>query len=176
MTTVTAAAASAVTLSVALAGATFGVDFNPTGPVALRIVSDTGANLRVTDVTTGATTADIAITGAATQATGAAYTDSVVGATTTTLYLLDATGNRLLTTVAPNLGVVTDVGALGADIDAVSGFDIDGRDNTALLAANVVGSTGTTLHTVSLATGAVSASLGTVGGGERLLGLARPTP
>ncbi len=176
VTAATGAAASPVTLTVALAGAAFGVDFNPTGPVALRLVSDTGQNLRVTDVGTGATTTDLALNGAATQATGAAYTESVAGAATTSLFMLDATANRLLTTVAPNLGTVNDVGALGLDIDVASGFDIDGRDNTALLAANVTGGTGTTLHTVSLATGAASASLGVIGGGERLRGLARPTP
>ncbi len=172
----TAAAASPVTLTVSLAGAAFGVDFNPTGPVALRIVSDTGENLRVTDVATGATTADAALNGAATQATGAAYTESKTGAVTTSLYVVDATANRLLLLAAPNLGTTTDIGALGADIDAVSGFDIDGRDNVAVIAANIAGGTGTTLHTVNLTTGAASASLGTVGGGERLRGLTRPTP
>ncbi|MBA3394582.1 MAG: DUF4394 domain-containing protein [Deltaproteobacteria bacterium] len=169
-------ASSPVTLSVALAGTDFGVDFNPTGPVALRIVSDTGQNLRVTDIATGATTTDTPLNGAATQATGAAYTNSAPGAVTTALYVLDATANRLLLQNPPNLGTLVDVGALGADIDSVNGFDIDGRDNVALLAANLATSTGTTLHTVNLTTGAASAPLGVIGGGERLRGLARPTP
>ncbi len=174
--TATGAATSPVTLSVALSGAAFGVDFNPTGPVALRIVSDTGQNLRVTDIATGATTTDTPLNGAATQATGAAYSDSKPGAVTTSLYVLDASANRLLLQAPPNLGTLVDIGPLGADIDTVSGFDIDGRDNVALLAANVTASTGTTLHTVNLSTGAASAPLGVVGGGDRLRGLSRPTP
>lgn len=63
------------------------------------------------------------------------------------------------------------VGSLGVDVSGINGFDINGSDNTATIAVNAQGTTTTTLHTIDLATGAASASLGTVGGGERLLGV-----
>ncbi len=170
----TAAAATPVVLSAALVGAEFGMDFNPTGPVALRVVSSSGQNLRVTDLATGATTTDGALNGAGTTAIGAAYTDSVAGAGTTALYIIDATADRLRLQSPPNAGTLVDIGGFGVDLGDVTAFDIDGRDNSALIA---VGSgTMSTLHTVDLATGAASPSLGTVGGGQRLRGLTRTTP
>jgi hypothetical protein len=173
---VTGAASSPVTLGAALAGTSFGVDFNPTGPVALRIVSDTGQNLRVTDVTTGATAVDAVLNGPSVGAGGAAYTNSVQGTRTTTLYTIDAVADRLRIQNPPDTGAQNDVGALGVDVAAVDGFEIDGRDNTAFVALALAGGGATTFHTVDLATGAVSASLGAVGGGERLRGLTRPAP
>lgn len=169
-------AATGVGLSQALVGTDFGVDFNPTGPVALRIVSNTGQNLRVTDVASGATAADTALNGAASGATAAAYTNSVQGAGGTTLYVIDPASDSLLIQNPPNNGVLTSVGALGSDINAVNGFDIDGRDNVALVAVNTGSNATSSLHTIDLSTGALSTSLGTVGGGERLRGLTRPTP
>lgn len=169
-------ATTGVALSQTLAGTAFGMDFNPTGPVALRIVSDTGQNLRVTNVATGDTTADASLNGASTGASAAAYTNSVQGAASTTLYVIDAASDSLLIQSPPNDGVLTSVGPLGVDIGAVNGFDIDGRDNVALVAVSTGAGTTSSLHTVDLSSGALSASLGTIGGGERLRGLTRPTP
>ena len=169
-------ATSGIALSQLLVGTEFGMDFNPTGPVALRIVSDSGQNLRVTDIGTGATTADSTLNGAAAGATAAAYTNSVQGAGTTTLYVIDPLTDSLLIQSPPNNGVLTLVGELGVDITAVNGFDIDGRDNVALVAVSTGSNTTSTLHTLNLTTGALSAALGTVGGSERLRGLTRPTP
>ncbi len=171
----TATASAPVVLSQPLSGIAFGVNFNPTGPVALRIISDAGQNLRVTDVATGATTVDGAINGAS-GLHGASYTNSVQGAAATTLYTIDPVADRLRIQTPPNNGTQVDVGALGVDVSRVAGFDIDGRDNLAFAALDLAGNTSTTLHTVNLATGAVSASLGAVGGSERLRGLTRPTP
>jgi len=170
---VTGVATSNVTLSVALAGTEFGMDFNPTGPVALRIVSNTGQNLRVTDPTTGATTADTPLNPGTPSVTAAAYTNSLPLAGTTTLYVIDPQTDRLKIQNPPNGGTLVDVGALGTDL-AVDAFDIDGRNGVGLIAA--AGGTTSTLHTIDLATGAASASLGTIGGGERIRGLAIPTP
>ncbi len=172
----TAAVSTAVGLTQPLLGSDFGVDFNPTGPVALRIVSDLGQNLRVTDIAAGTTVVDGTLGGAGATANSAAYTNSVQGAGTTTLYVVDGTTDMLAIQNPPNVGTLTTVGALGIDVSGGSGFDIDGRDNVAFLAANLPGSAGTTLYTLNLATGAASASLGTVGGGARLRGIARPTP
>jgi hypothetical protein len=173
---ITGAASRPVTVGKVLEGTAFGVDFNPTGAVALRIVSDTGQNLRVTDLITGATTDDPPLNGASLGASGAAYTNSVPGTGVTTLYTIDTAADRLQIQDPPNDGKQNDVGALGVDIAAVNGFEIDGRDNAALVALSLAGSTATTLHTIDLATGKVSASLGAIGAGERLRGLARPAP
>ncbi len=165
----------AIPISVALSGTEFGMDFNPTGVVALRIVSNTGQNLRVTDLTTGAATADTALNGTSTAAIGAAYTDSVQGAGATRLYVVDATTDTLAIQSPPNAGTTVAVGALGIDIGEVAGFDIDGRDNSAVLA--VTTGTSTALHSIDVATGAVAPTpLGVVGGGAPLIGIARVTP
>ncbi|HEY0974015.1 MAG TPA: DUF4394 domain-containing protein [Solimonas sp.] len=171
----TAAITASATLSEQLNGNDFGMDFNPTGPVALRIVSDTGQNLRVTDIATGATTVDGALNGAGTGASAAAYTNSVPGTGTTSLLVIDAANDRLLLQNPPNNGVLIDIGALGVDVTGLNGFDIDGRDNTALIAVSATGATQSTLHTLNVVTGEASASLGTIGGGERLRGLALGT-
>ncbi|HEY4176463.1 MAG TPA: DUF4394 domain-containing protein [Kofleriaceae bacterium] len=163
----------AVAISVPLAGAMFGTDFSPMGNAPLRIVSDTGQNLLVTDIDTGAATADAALHGAGTSATGAAYTDSVLGAGTATLYVIDAATDRLRI-ANPTTGALTDVGPLGTDVTQLSGFDIDGRNNVGFVAATVGAST--QLYTVDVRTGALSAALGTVGTSSPLVGLTRATP
>jgi hypothetical protein len=162
----------AIPISVALQGTEFGVDFDPTGTVALRIVSDAGQNLRVTDLDVGTATSDTALDGANTI-TGAAYTDAVPGAGTAALYVIDAATDRLRLQTAPNSGTLVDVGPLGMDITDVAGFDIDGRDNTGFVIATVGGSS--QLHTLDLATGALSPSLGTIAGAA-LRGATRATP
>lgn len=153
-----------------LSGTSFGMDFEPTGAVPLRVVSNNGQNLRVNDLTTGASTASTALSSAATSA---AYTDSVQGAGTSTLYVIDPGTDRLSLVSAPNSGTLTDVGALGVDVTSIAGFDIDGRDNLAFVVVNVGSSS--ELHTINLTTGALSASLGTVAGGQ-LRGVTRATP
>ena len=171
----TAAATLKSTLTVALAGSEFGVDFNPV-PDRLRVTSDTGQNLRI-DVSTGATTTDGALNvgGSARGATAVGYTNSLAGGNaatlTTTTYYLDSANDQLLTSTNPNAGELSVVGSLGVDISGINGFDINGSDNTATIAVNAQGTATTTLHTIDLTTGAASASLGTVGGGERLLGV-----
>ncbi|MBA3452719.1 MAG: DUF4394 domain-containing protein, partial [Deltaproteobacteria bacterium] len=162
----------AIPISVALEGTEFGMDFNPAADV-LRIVSNTGQNLRVTNLTAGNAVADTALNGAGTTAIGAAYTDAVPGAGTTTLYVLDATADRLRIQNPPNAGTLVDVGPLGVDIGDVAGFDIDGRDNTATVL--VTTGTSSTLHTIDLATGTLSASFGTIAG-DALRGVTRTTP
>lgn len=159
-----------------LSGTEFGVDFNPAAD-RLRIVSDSGQNLRI-NVDSGATLTDGALSldgDSVDGITAAAYTNSFGGgsatAQTTQLYYLDSSTDTLLSTTAPNDGFLITIGALGADIDAVNGFDIDGRNGTALIAVQAAGSTSTTLHTLDLVSGTASAALGTVGGGESLRGL-----
>lgn len=158
----TAAATFVATLSTALSGTSFGVDFNPTVD-RLRIVSDTGQNLRVNPAN-GAATVDGALNGATTGADASGYTNSFSGATTTTLYGISSTTDTLYTQNPPNNGTLVNVGALGVNITDASGFDFLSTDGTALLAATTTVVPLTSLYTVNLSTGAAS-SIGTIGNG-----------
>ncbi len=118
-----AATATAVgnALTPALNGSNFGVDFNPV-PDRLRIVSDAEQNLRV-NPDSGATNNDAPLAYAAGDANagrnpaiaGAGYTNSVAGATETTLYDIDTETDSLVVQNPPNAGTLTTIGALGVD-------------------------------------------------------------
>ena len=87
----------------ALDGTDFGVDFNPVVD-RLRVVSNTGQNLRI-NVDSGATITDGALNTAGATRTGvsaAAYTNSFASACRTTLFYIDTATDRLLTTSDPN--------------------------------------------------------------------------
>jgi Domain of unknown function (DUF4394)/FG-GAP-like repeat len=160
----TGQATSPRTLSVALLGTSFGVDFNPTVD-RLRIVSNTGQNLRV-DPSNGSATVDGAINGAVAGVEAAAYTNSFSGATTTTLYDLSAATDTLYTQTPPNNGTLVSVGAIGFDFSDINGFDILSSDSTALAALTTGGSTN--LYRINLTTGGAS-SVGTIGNGQTSL-------
>ena len=156
----------------ALAGTQFGVDFNPAAD-RLRVVSDTGLNLRI-DVTTGATTTDGAINGPAAAITAAAYTNAFAGTTATQLFSLDAAAGQVYLQDPPNNGTLTTPIPLGGTFGAANGFDIDARSNTAYAALATGGATA--LYTVPLAAGSVATRIGAIGTGEALTGLALMQP
>ena len=111
----------AVGAPVPLAGASFGVDFNPTVD-RLRIVSDTGQNLRA-NVDTGVTAVDTALSGAGVM--GAAYTNNDSDPNTgTTLFDIDAAMDQLVIQAPPNNGNLNVSGKLNVDTAAEVGFDI----------------------------------------------------
>src|SRR4051812_7874426 len=131
----TGAATKVKQLSVELDGDNFGVDFNPAAN-ALRIISDTGQNLRQPFADPAAKTVDDkALTNpAAAPATGtvpalgassAGYTnnDEDTG-TGTALFVLDTKADRLSIQSPANAGTFAPMGALGVDADAAAGFDI----------------------------------------------------
>ncbi len=154
-----------------LAGAEFGVDFNPV-PDRLRVVSNLGENLRI-NVTTGLVITDGNLNPGTPNIVGAAYTNSAFGATTTTLFTIDATTDTLFTQNPPNNGMEVAVGPLGVNVGNVLEFDIlagAGGSNTAFLAATVGGTTG--LYTVNLTTGAATLVGAIGGGGTQVRGLA----
>ena len=113
-------------LSVALEGSSFGVDFNPTVD-RLRIISDSGQNLRV-NVDTGAATVDGFLKNGAVRATGvgsAAYTNVDNDASTaTTLYDINGPADLLVTQAPPNDGTLVSVGKMGFQGSAIGSFDI----------------------------------------------------
>lgn len=155
----------------ALAGTDFGVDFNPVAD-RLRVVSNTGQNLRI-NVDTGATTTDGSINGGAAGAavTGSAYTNAFAGTASTTLYALDAATDTLYAQNPPNDGSLAMPVTLGVDGGALNGFDIDARTNLGYAVMTVGGVR--SLYTVNLAATANAASAaGALGLTEDLRGLA----
>ncbi len=146
------------------------IDFNPTvdrirvltsGDDNQRVHPDTGA-LVATDASLGFAAGDSNAGDNATVVNGA-YTNSVAGATNTTLFDLDAFNDILAMQVPPNDGSLNTVGVLGFDIvdsGGFTGFDISGATGTAYLTGgNFFGSpalTAGSLYSVNLATGAAS--------------------
>ncbi|GGT43412.1 hypothetical protein GCM10010271_54270 [Streptomyces kurssanovii] len=117
-------------LSIALQGDFFGVDFNPAAD-RLRIISDTGQNLRHNvNVPVGGTVADSTLTTppAVTPAlgvTGAAYTNNDLDvATATSLFDIDTANDRVALQSPANAGTLAPTGNLGVDAGPSAGFDI----------------------------------------------------
>ncbi|MCU0867039.1 MAG: DUF4394 domain-containing protein [Planctomycetes bacterium] len=166
----------------ALSGSEFGFDFNPTVD-RIRIVSDSGQNLRAHPDTGAVVAVDSALqfapsdpnAGMTPQIAASGYTNSVAGATTTTLYNIDTGRDVLVTQIPPNSGTLNTIGSLGRDVIAVAGFDI-APDGRAFAALNTAGSTsGTTqLFALDLGTGATSwlGTLQNANPNARLRGLA----
>lgn len=128
--TANAVATKVSQLSIALQGTAFGVDFNPAAD-RLRIISDTGQNLRHNvNVATGGTVPDGTLTTppAATPAlgvTGAAYTNNDLDmATATSLFDIDTTNDRVVLQSPANSGTLAPTGSLGVDAGPSAGFDI----------------------------------------------------
>lgn len=155
----------------ALDGTAFGVDFNPTVD-RIRLVSNTGQNLRL-HPDTGAVVAVDGALSPATAITAAAYTNNMAGAMTTTLFDIDSGSGALVRQDPPNAGGIQMVGPLGVTVDDVNGFDISALDGTAFAALTVAGTA--SLYTVNLTTGAATA-IGTIGTGGALRGLAAEVP
>jgi hypothetical protein len=166
----------------ALQGTRFGVDFNPAAD-RVRVVSDTGQNLRL-HPDTGALAATDPPLAAATAGgpvpviAGAGYTYNPKNEKLTTNYALDIGRGWLVTqgsvegvepVVSPNTGRIVDVGALGTGPVADAAFDIADTNNAALAALRAGGRT--RLFAIDLATGRATL-LGSVGDGEALRGIA----
>ena len=161
-----------------LNGAFFGFNFDPTSDMA-RAISNTGQNLRL-DPTSGAVDGPLNTLAAFANLTppgtvvAVAYSNSVAGATTTTLFGIDSSSDELVQiggpngNPSPNLGAVTNIGPLGVPTSANVGFDI-APDGTAYASLSPA-SGGSQLVTVNLATGTASPA-GTIGNNLVLRGL-----
>ncbi len=135
----TGAAAEKSVLSTPLSGSSFGVDWNPAVD-RLRIVSNTGQNLRV-NADTGAVTVDGSLAYAAGDTNagktpavaGAGYTNNTASATPTVLLDIDTTTDALVRQSPPNDGVLNTVGALGLALsaNAVVGLDVSSQGGAA---------------------------------------------
>lgn len=170
----TGAAALNSTLSTALNGSFFGVDFNPTVD-RLRVVSDAGQNLRV-NVDTGVVITDTSLNYAAgdvnagtpPQVVAEAYSNNISSAVSTTLFALDLATQSLVTQSPPNSGTLNTIGSLSGVLFPEAAFDISGLSGVAYAILN-----GFELAQVNLLTGATT-SLGAIDTPGSLIGLAAP--
>lgn len=158
--TVTAAATQVGTAGAfTLSGTDFGFDFNPVVD-RIRIVSNTGQNLRVNPNDGTLTATDGSLLG---QVVAAAYTNNFAGTTSTTLYDIDSGSDSLLIQNPPNNGTLILVGSLGINVTNEAGFDISAGSNNALAALQLNGATSSGLYRIDLTTGAASI-IGPIGG------------
>ncbi|MCE2744608.1 MAG: DUF4394 domain-containing protein [Burkholderiales bacterium] len=127
------------------AATAFAVDFNPMAD-ALRVISDTGQNLRIfvanaTGRTAGETFLDGTTNTSAPTAdiSGAAYTNSFDGTTSTRLLNIDTANDNLTFQDPPNNGTQVTVAPLGVNATGSAAFDIDARNNRGYALLNVGG-------------------------------------
>lgn len=191
------AAASVVGMpfAVKLEGTQFGFDFNPTVD-RIRVVSNTGQNLRLHPDTGAVVDSNPALDGVQTDGkltygagdvnfgkspmtVGAAYSYNKADTKITTNFALDAATGALVTqgsregvmpAVSPNTGQFFTVGPTGMAFTTAS-FDIQAVSDVAFAALNSDSANASRWVTIDLKTGAAR-SLGTIGGGERVVGIA----
>jgi hypothetical protein len=113
-----------------LSGTSFGFDFNPTVD-RIRLVSNSGQNLRLNPITGTVAATDGNLNPATPSVDAAAYTNNFPGATTTVLYDIDFTADNLNIQNPPNNGTLVAVGSLGVNINSANGFDIGGASGNA---------------------------------------------
>jgi hypothetical protein len=170
-TTLSADAADLTNPFTAISGTAFAVDFNPVAD-RLRVISNTGQSLRI-NADTGATTTDGTINraGALPVVTGAAYTNSFAGTTTTSLFDIDSVADALALQNPPNDGTLSNVGALGVNVSGDAGFDIAGGNNGLALAALRTTAGGpSSLYRIDLTTGAATLVNGAATPGTSVIG------
>lgn len=146
------------------AATSFGVDFNPVAD-ALRVVSNTGQNLRIfvqtvagqtPDRQAGFTFTDGNLTrtdGSATPFadTAAAYTNSFDGTTSTRIFHIDVTNNNLIQLQDPNGGstrVAAPLFSSATTITGTTGFDIDASNNVGFAVLQIGGNQ--VLHSIAI--------------------------
>lgn len=116
----------------AINGMQVGFDFNPTVD-RIRLVTDQDQNLRLHPVTGAVVAIDGNLNPGNPAVAAVAYTNSMAGATSTTLYDIDVTTDKLYRQVPPNAGTLVEVGRLNVQVVGEAGFDI-APDNSLALA------------------------------------------
>lgn len=181
--------------AVKLDGTQFGFDFNPAVD-RIRVISNSGQNLRLHPDTGAVVDSSATIEGVQTDskltyatgdvnfgrlpsAVGAAYSYNKADPKVTTNFALDAATGALVTqgsregvvpAVSPNTGLLFTVGSTNMVFSTAS-FDIQALSDVAFAALNSEGAPASRWVTIDLNTGAARL-LGTVGGGERVVGIA----
>jgi hypothetical protein len=157
-------------------------DFDPVSD-QIRLVTNLRKNLRINPNTAAVVSSDALLNyavgdpNAATvpQVVHAAYTNSFAGASSTTLYNLEALNDVLTVQTPQNNGTLNTVGALGlplGTLQSINGMDISGTTGIAYVVGKTLigpGLVANTLYTVDLASGAL-ASVGQM----QSLGFASP--
>jgi hypothetical protein len=177
-------------VSVPLEGQSFGVDFNPAAD-RLRIVSNTGQNLRHNVNNGGVTLVDDpldyppatplnAVGPNATWVTGSAYTNNDLSPdTATTLYALDTMLDQIALQSPPNDGTLAATGKLGLDATSSAGFDIYSTIRSGVsvgaqgLASLYTADGANRLYSISLSTGRATLR-GAFPGQYKIIGIAIP--
>jgi hypothetical protein len=158
-------------------GTSFGFDFNPV-PDRIRLHSNTEQDLRL-NPDNGATAgrdsvlayaAGDAYSGLNPNIVGTAYTNSIAGVISTTLFAIDSNLDALVTLPTPNNGQLLTVGSLGVNTSDLVGFDISGRDGAAYAVLTVKPNVGS-LYLIDLTSG-VTTYIGDLGRNLILRGLA----
>lgn len=116
-------------LPVQLSGTAFGFDFNPQVD-RLRIISNTGQNLRVVPDTAamgvaGTTFTDGALNPQPANVDAVAYDNNMAGTTSTELYVLEASTDRLYEMDPPNAGTLVDPLPVNLSLEGNGGFNIE---------------------------------------------------
>ncbi len=162
----------------ALNGFAYGFDFNPV-PDRIRVHSDAEQDLRLNPNTGSLAGNDSSLTyafgdanfGLNPNVVGTAYTNSVVGAISTTLYAIDSNLDVLVTLPSPNNGQMYTVGSLGVNTSNAVGFDITGNDGIAYAALMVAPNIFSTLYFIDLSSG-TAVMLGNIANPSALRGIA----
>jgi hypothetical protein len=156
-----------------------GLDFDPVND-RIRIVTDTGQNLRINPSNSTVVT-DLPVNGAGSPVvTGIAYTNNFAAPDRDTLFGIDSAHSALVRIgladaidggASQTTGLATAIGPLGVTVDALNGFDITANDNQAFAVMAGAVPASSTLYRLNLSTGAATA-VGVVGVAERLRALA----
>ena len=172
---------------VALQGSSFGVDFNPVAD-RVRVVSNTGNNLRLHPDTGGLAATDPALAyapgdvqaGQMPEVVAAGYTYNKKDDKLTTNYAIDRRSGTLLTqgsvegmqpVVSPNTGQLRTVGPLGTGPLLDAAMDIADVTGAAFTAVRTANQATTKLYTIDLSSGKATL-IGTVADGAAIVGLA----
>jgi Domain of unknown function (DUF4394) len=148
-----AVAVGTVPFATLLSGTSFGFDFNPTVD-RIRCISNTGQNLRLQPETGLIAAIDGVLNPGTPSVTASAYTNNFAGATTTVLFNIDSVTDKLSRQDPPNNGTQVEIGALGINVEAVSGFDITSRSGIGYAALKVGDKS--SLYTINLTSGAAT--------------------
>ena len=172
---------------VALQGSSFGVDFNPVAD-RVRVVSNTGNNLRLHPDTGALAATDPALAyapsdvqaGQMPEVVAAGYTYNKKDDKLTTNYAIDRRSGTLLTqgsvedmqpVVSPNTGQLRTVGPLGTGPLLDAAMDIADVTGAAFTAVRTANQATTKLYTIDLSSGKATL-IGTVADGAAIVGLA----
>ena len=172
-----------------LVGTTFDIDFDPVAD-RLRVVSDADQNLRVnpvngqviTDNNLGYGASDTNF-GANPNIVAAAYSNSFVGATSTTLFDIDSNLDVFTMQDPPNNGLLRTFGQMTdpangfatVNTTELTGLDIRGSDNATFASFTAAGDTASKLSLIvpsCFGCGASATTIGTIGGGELIRDIA----